>query len=432
MKKILTILFLMTSFMSVAQTNQYAIVDSYAQELESLIIELRRSFHQFPELSNREFKTAEKLKEIMTKMGFQVESGVAHTGVIALLDTGRPGPTVALRADIDALPVTENSGVPFSSTATSEYLGEEVGVMHACGHDAHMAMLIGAANIIKRMSSQFNGRVVFIFQPAEEGAPPGEEGGAKLMVKEGVLEKYNIDVMFGLHIRSMIDTGVITYKVGGLMASANTFTIKIKGKPSHGSAPWSAIDPITVSSQVIMGLQTIVSRQMNISKEPVVISVGKISGGIRHNIIAEEVEMTGTIRTLDPVMQKDVLDRIRRTVHNIAESAGAQSEVMIDEGIPVVMNNIELTRMMLPSLYASAGEENVRVTKAVTIAEDFSFFAQEVPSFYFLLGAKPKDISVLEASQHHTPQFYIDESALKTGVKSLANLAIDYLKKNAQ
>jgi amidohydrolase len=411
--------------------NQYQLVDNYAKELEKTIIDLRRSFHQFPELSNREFETSKKIAAIMTKMGFQVETGVAKTGVIAVLDTGRPGPTVALRADIDGLPVTENSGVPFASTVRTNFLGNETGVMHACGHDAHTAMLIGAANIIKRMSPQLNGKVVFIFQPAEEGAPPGEEGGAELMVKEGVIDRYGIDVIFGQHIRSMVDVGTIRYKVGGIWSSANRFVIKIKGKQVHGSRPWSGVDPITVSAQVILGLQTIVSRQMDIANEPVVISVGKISGGVRNNIIPAEVEMIGTIRTLDKDMQKEVHQRIYTTVNSIAESAGATAEVIIEKGVPVTVNDAELTRNMLPSLYASAGEQNVIVTKAQTGAEDFSFFGQEVPGFYFLLGAKPRDISSLEATQHHTPEFYIDESSLLLGMKAMANLAIDYLRNNS-
>lgn len=431
--KYFSILFLVFGINALSsQDSHYSLVDRYAQELESTIIGLRRNFHQFPELSNREFETSKKIAEIMTNMGFQVETGVAKTGVVALLDTGRPGPTVALRADIDGLPVTEVPNVGFASKQRSTYNGEEVGVMHACGHDMHTAMLIGSANIIKRMSGELNGRVVFIFQPAEEGPPPGEEGGAKLMVKEGVLEKYNVDVIFGQHVRSMVDVGTIRYKVGGMMASANRFVIKIKGKPSHGSAPWSSVDPITVSSQVIIGLQTIVSRQMDISKEPVVISVGMINGGVRHNIIPEEVEMVGTIRTLDPEMQAEVHERIRRVVNNIAESAGATAEIEIGEGIPVVMNNPELTRKMLPSLYATVGENNVIVSKAVTIAEDFSYFAQEVPGLYLLLGAKPKEMSVIDASQHHTPDFYIDEKAIVPGMKAMANLAIDYLKTHSK
>ncbi len=430
MKQIIIFFFILSSVQVQSQNTHYSLVDRYAQELEKTIIDLRRSFHQFPELSNREFETSKKIADIMRQMGFQVESGVAGTGVVALLDTGRPGPTVALRADIDGLPITENPNVPFASSVKTQFLGEDVGVMHACGHDAHIAMLIGSANIIKRLSGEFGGRVVFIFQPAEEGPPPGEEGGAKLMIKEGVLEKYDVDVIFGQHIRSMIDVGTIRYKVGGLMASANRFTVKIKGKPSHGSAPWSSVDPVTVSAQVILALQTIVSRQMNISREPVVISIGKINGGVRNNIIPSEVEMIGTIRTLDPEMQQDVHQRIVRTVQNIAASAGAEAEVVIEDGIPVVMNNPELTRQMLPSLEASAGKQNVVVTKAVTIAEDFSFFAQEVPGLYFLLGAKPKDLSVFDASQHHTPDFYIDESSMLLGMKAMANLAIDYLKNN--
>lgn len=416
------------AFHGVAQ--HYPVVDQLAQELEPTIIELRRSFHQFPELSNREFETSKKIADIMQKMGFQVETGVAKTGVIAVLDTGRPGKTVALRADIDGLPITERTGLPFASKAIGEYEGNSVGVMHACGHDAHTAMLIGAAGILNRMKSQLNGKVIFIFQPAEEGVPEGEEGGARLMVKEGVLQRYGVDVIFGLHIRSVFDVGTIRYKVGGILAAANTFKIKVKGKQTHGSSPWGGVDPITVSAQIIMGLQTIVSRQMNLTEEAVVISIGKINSGVRFNIIPEELEMEGTIRTLDEDMKAEVFRRMQRTVQSIAESAGASAELVIDEGLPVTFNDPELTRKMLPSLFASAGENNVHVSKAVTIAEDFSVFAREVPGLYFLLGAKPLDIPALEASQHHTPDFFIDESSFVLGMKSLSNLAIDYLKQN--
>lgn len=411
------------------QGQQYSQVDRFAQELETTIIDLRRSFHQFPELSNREFETSKTLASIMTKMGFTVETNVAKTGVIAVLDTGKPGPTVGLRADMDALPVTETSGLPFASKVVSEYQGEKVGVMHACGHDAHMAMLIGAANIIKRMIGDLGGKVVFIFQPAEEGAPAGEEGGAALMIKEGILEKYGIDVIFGQHIRSTIDLGKIHYKTGGIMASADRFRIKVTGKQTHASRPWNGVDPITVSAQMILALQNIVSRQMNIAEEPVVISIGKINGGIRHNIIPESIDMEGTLRTLDPEMRLDVIERMQKTVESIAMSAGATAELVFDQSLPVTNNNLELTRAMLPSLAASVGEQNLIVTRASTGAEDFSFFAEKVPSLYYLLGAKPKDISVIDAGKHHSPDFYIDESAFVLGMKTMANLALDYLQK---
>ena len=296
------------------------------KKLKNTIIDLRRSFHQFPELSNREFKTAETIASIMTQMGFKVDTGMAITGVVAVLDTGKPGPTVGLRADIDGLPVTERTPVPFASKEKTDFLGEEVGIMHACGHDTHIAMLIGAAHVLNKMKDQLVGKVVFVFQPAEEGAPPGEEGGAELMVKEGLIDKYGIDVMFGQHISAGLDVGKIQYRVGAMMAAVNRFTIKVNGKQTHGSRPWSGVDPITTSAQIIMGLQTIVSRQMDLTNEACVVSIGKIKGGFRSNIIPEEVEMIGTIRTLDVDMQKQIHEKIRRTVTSIAESAGATAE----------------------------------------------------------------------------------------------------------
>lgn len=427
------ILFFLTLLCAISlYGQQYAQVDSYARELEKTIIDLRRSFHQFPELSNREFETAKKIAAVMNQMGFQVDTNIAKTGVVAVLDTGKPGPTVALRADMDALPITENTGLPFASKVRTSFEGQEVGVMHACGHDAHMAMLIGAANIIKRMSAELSGKVVFIFQPAEEGAPAGEEGGAELMVKEGIIERYGIDVVFGQHIRSKLDAGAIYFKTGGIMAGANRFQITVKGKQTHASRPWNGVDPITVSAQIIQALQNIVSRQMDITKEPVVISVGKIQSGIRNNIIPEECTMVGTIRVLDEDMRKDVHERVIRTATAIAESAGATAEVIIDQELPVTVNDLELTKAMLPSLAASVGEQNLLVTKAKTGAEDFAFFAQKVPSLYFLLGGKPKDVSVFDAGAHHSPDFYIDESSFLIGMKAMANLAIDYLKMNSK
>ena len=431
-KSIIILLCVLVSTNMYSQETNYKQVDQFAKEIEKTIIDLRRSFHQNPELSNREFKTAENIADIMLKMGFKVDTGIAKTGVVAVLDTGRPGPTVGLRADIDGLPVTERTPVPFASTVTSEFLGEKVGVMHACGHDTHIAMLIGAAHVLNKMKNQLTGKVVFVFQPAEEGAPPGEEGGAELMVKEGLIDTYGIDVMFGQHISSGLDVGKIRYRVGGIMAAVNRMVIKVKGKQTHGSRPWSGVDPITTSAQIIMGLQTIIRRQTELTKEAAVISIGKIKGGLRSNIIPEEVEMIGTIRTLDKGMQKDIHEKIRRTVINIAESAGAVAEVTIEKGYPITYNNPELTRSMIGSLYNAIGEENVMITAASTGAEDFSFFAQEVPGMFYFVGGKPLDVSEFDAAPHHTPDFFIDESGLIVGVKGFAALTLDYMKKHSK
>ncbi len=401
-----------------------------AESVEEQVIEWRRHFHQYPELSNREFKTADKIAAILKELGLQVETGVAHTGVIGLLDTGRPGPTIGLRADIDGLPVVERVDVPFASKEETEYLGEKVGIMHACGHDTHISMLLGAAKILTQIQDQLKGKIVFVFQPAEEGAPAGEEGGAELMVKEGLIEKYGIEVMFGQHISSGMDVGTVRYKLGGIMASVNSMIIKVKGKQTHGSRPWRGIDPVTVSAQIILGMQTIVSRQMDLTKEACVISVGKIKGGFRSNIIPEEVEMHCTIRALDNDMREDILKRIRHTVTNIAEASGAEAEIDINSGYPITFNDHELTRKMLPSLYKAAGEDKVIVMKARTGAEDFSFFAQEVPGMFFFVGGKPLDVDELDASAHHTPDFFIDESGLITGVKTMTQLSLDYLNMN--
>lgn len=402
-------------------------VDQKSLLIESKCIHWRHHLHENPELSNREFKTAEYVAAHLKKLGLEVRTKVAHTGVVGILRGALPGPVVALRADMDALPLKERTSVPFASKAKGEYLGEEVDVMHACGHDAHMAMMMGAAEILTSMKSSLRGTVVFIFQPAEEQAPPGEEGGAALMIKEGVLDDPKADVIFGLHIRSMIETGKIHYRPASLWAAVNTMSIKVKGKPTHGSTPWTGVDPIVTSAQIIMGLQTIVSRQMDLTKEPVVISIGKIEGGVRSNIIPEEVNMLGTIRTLDTSMQRIVLEKIRHTVTSIAESMNATVEINIDKGYPVTFNDIELTREMLPTLYEVAGEENVIVTKPLTGAEDFSFFAQEIPGLYFLLGGMPAGMNPMDATQHHTPDFFIEDESLILGMRALAYLALDYM-----
>ncbi|MBC7922877.1 MAG: amidohydrolase [Ferruginibacter sp.] len=398
-----------------------------ADQLEPKVVAWRRDFHQHPELGNREFKTAEKIAAHLKSLGLDVKTGVAHTGVVALLKGGKPGPVVALRADMDALPVTERVVLAFASTAKTTYNDQNVGVMHACGHDTHVAILMGVAEILTAMKGELKGTVKFIFQPAEEGAPNGEEGGARLMVKEGVLENPKVDVIFGLHINAQTGVGQIRYKPGGAMASSDEFTVRVKGRQSHGAYPWLGVDPIVTAAQIITGLQTIVSRQLPLTNEAAVITVGAIHGGVRNNIIPEEVEMIGTIRALDTTMQKAMHAKIRRTATLIAESGGAQAEVTIKTGYPVTFNDPALTNAMLATLQEVAGRENVVLQKAVTGAEDFSFFQQKVPGFFFFLGGAPRGKQSGETAPHHTPDFFIDDSGLELGVKALCHLTVDYL-----
>ena len=431
MKIRIFLLFLILSTLSYAQVDEM-LVAKLIDQVESKVIDWRRHYHEHPELSNREFNTGKHIAQELRKLGLEVETGIAITGVVGVLDSGKPGPVIGLRADIDGLPVTERTLVPFASKAKDEFLGEDVGVMHACGHDTHIAMLLGAAKVLTQIKDQLTGKVVFVFQPAEEGAPPGEEGGAELMIKEGMMDKYGIEVMFGQHISAGLDVGKVRYKLGGIMAAVNSMRIVVKGKQTHGSRPWGGVDPITVSAQMIMGLQTIVSRQMELTKEACVISIGKIKGGLRSNIIPEEVEMLGTIRTLDKDMQADIHKRIRRTLTHIAEASGAEVEVEIDKGYPITFNNHALTRDMVPYLNKAAGEENVIITNPITGAEDFSFFAQEVPGMYFFVGGKPLDVSEFDAAPHHTPDFFIDESGLITGVKTMTYLTLGYMEQQSR
>ncbi len=404
----------------------YQTIDNLADNIESKVIEWRRHMHQNPELSNREFETAKYVAAHLKHLGMEVTTEVAHTGVIGVLKGGKSGPTIGLRADMDALPVTERVDLPFASKVKSTYLDEEVGVMHACGHDTHVAMLMGAAEILAQLKDEIQGTIVFIFQPAEEGAPPGEEGGAKLMVKEGIMETYGIDVVFGMHISSGLPINTIRYKMGGAMAASDRFVIKVKGKQTHGSRPWGGVDPITTSALIINGLQTIVSRQTELTKEAAVITIGKIQGGVRNNIIPEECEMIGTIRTLDVGMQEKIHEKIRKTATLIAESQGAEAEVDIQIGYPVTFNNHDLTRKMLPTLFRVAGEDQVLVSSAITGAEDFSFFAQKVPGLYFFLGGLSPDTDPFDAPGHHTPDFRIDERGMKLGVRTFCNMVFDY------
>lgn len=409
-----------------AQKRLRQTVDKLANSLEDKVIKWRRHIHQNPELSNREFKTAEMVAKHLKSLGIEVQTKVAHTGVVGILKGGKPGPVIGLRADMDGLPVTERVKLPFASKVKSTYNDKETGVMHACGHDTHVAILMGVAEVLSKVKKDLRGTIKFIFQPAEEGAPPGEQGGAQLMVAQGVLKNPKVEVVFGLHINSQTEVGTIRYRPGGLMASSDRFVIKVKGKQTHGSTPWTGIDPIAVSAQIINGLQTIISRQTPLTKEAAVISVGMISGGIRSNIIPEECKMIGTIRTLDTKMQEVIHKKIKLTATKIAESAGAVAEVTIVKNTPVTYNNPKLTALMVPSLKRIA---NVKTMNAVTGAEDFAFYALQVPSFFFFLGGMTKGQDPRTAAPHHTPDFRIDESGLKLGVKALSNLAIDYMMK---
>ncbi|GAC1448644.1 MAG: M20 family metallopeptidase [Chitinophagaceae bacterium] len=410
---------------SFAQTIQQQIDQKSKAEL-SKVIEWRRHLHQHPELSNREFKTAEMIATHLKSLGIEVTTGVAKTGVVGILKGGKPGPVIALRADMDALPVYERVNLPFASKDSADYLGQKVAVMHACGHDSHVAILMGTADVLASMKKDLAGTVKFIFQPAEEGPPGDEEGGAPLMVKEGVMDNPKVDAVFGLHIASSTETGTIKYKAGPFMASSDWFTIKVKGKQAHGSQPWGSIDPIVTATQIINGLQTIVSRQENIVKAPVVITVGKFHSGIRSNIIPEEALLEGTIRTLDSGMQQEVHERIRRMAQNIAEANGAKVEVSIDTKTLVTFNDSALVAMMVPSLQRAAGAGNLSTEQWTTGAEDFSFFGTKAPAFFFNLGGMPKGTDPAKAPGHHTPDFYIDDSQLDVGIKAFCNIVFDY------
>jgi amidohydrolase len=393
------------------------------------LIEWRRQIHQNPELGNREFKTGEMIAAHLKKLGLEVRFPVAKTGVVGVLRGARPGPVVALRADMDALPVTERNSLPYKSTATTEYGGQTVGVMHACGHDAHVAMLMGTAEVLTALKPELAGTVVFIFQPAEEGPPAGEEGGAMLMVKEGVMDNPKVDAVFGMHIESWIEEGKVFYKSGPFMASSDWFYITVNGKQSHGSQPWLGVDPMAIGAQIINGLQQIVSRQEDLTKAPVVITVGKITGGIRENIIPEQIVISGTIRTLDSDMQKDVHARVKRLAEGIAAANGATASVVIDTKTLVTYNTPELLSQMLPSLERAVGKNNVEPTRWVTGAEDFSYYGTKAPALFLYYGGMPKGNNSAQAPPHHTPDFMISDAHLDNGVKVFCQLVFDYAAK---
>lgn len=394
-------------------------------KVESKCIQWRRTIHQNPELGNREVATAKLIADHLRSLGIEVQTGVAKTGVVGILKGGRPGPVIGLRADMDALPVTERASLQFASKVRTVFNGQETGVMHACGHDTHVAMLMSAAEVLAGMKSEIRGTVKFIFQPAEEGPPAGEEGGAKLMVKEGVLSNPAVDVMFGIHINSQTPIGTIKYRKKGMMAAADWFSIRIKGKQSHGAQPWMSIDPVVVGAQIIQGLQTIVSRQTDLTKNAIVISTTMFNGGVRENIIPEEASLRGTIRTLDTGMQREVWQRIINTAKNIAEASGATAEVSINSMTLVTYNDPQLTDQMLPSLQKATGGK-VEEMNAVMGAEDFSYFAEKVPSLFIFLGGMNPSADPSKVAPHHTPDFVIDEGGMKTGIKAFVYFVKDY------
>ncbi|TXE07877.1 amidohydrolase [Gelidibacter salicanalis] len=396
--------------------------------VEARVIEWRRDFHEHPELSNQEFKTAEKIAAHLKSLGMEVTTGVAKTGVVGLLRGNSPGKVVALRADIDALPVTERNALPFKSDVVAEFMGVKTGVMHACGHDTHTAILMGVAEVMSKHKDKINGTIKFIFQPAEEGPPPGEEGGAKLMIKEGVLENPKVDAIFGLHINSATPVGTLKYKSGGIMAAVERFVITVKGKQTHGSQPWSGVDPILISAKIIDGLQTIVSRELDLTEEAAVITVGKITSGVRFNIIPESAELIGTVRSLDPKMKTKIIKRMTEMTETIAKAYGGTATISFENNTSITYNDPDLTAAMLPTLQKVAGTEKVVLTKAVTGGEDFSYFQEVVPGLYFFLGGMTPGNT--EAFPHHTPDFVIDESGMLLGIKTLTQLALDYLNQN--
>jgi amidohydrolase len=408
--------------------NHQAIINTSADKIEQKVIDWRHDFHQNPELGNRETRTSAIIAKHLQSLGLEVKTGIAKTGVVCILKGNQPGPVIALRADMDALPVTEKTDVPFASKVKTDYNGLETGVMHACGHDAHTAILMGVAEILSGMKKELKGTVVFIFQPAEEGAPKGEEGGAKLMVEEGVLDNPKADVIFGLHMDPLMEVGKISYHPAGTMASSADMKITVNGKPSHGAYPWYSVDPIVVSAEIINSLQTIVSRNVNLTQNPAVVTIGSIHGGNRYNIISDHVEMLGTIRTLSDSDEELIYSRVRQIAEKTAEAAGASAvvELPYSSHNPVTFNNVALTEEMLHSLQKSAGVENVVLVPPVTGSEDFSFFAQKVPGLFFFIGGSPKGKDPKTSAMLHTANFFIDDSAFKTGVKAFCNLVFDY------
>lgn len=405
-------------------------MDALALAGQQRVIDWRHDFHQHPELGNREFKTSEKIAAYLKSLGMDVRTGIAHTGVVGILKGGKPGPVVALRADIDALPITERAELPFASKETTPYKDKTTGVMHACGHDTHIAMLMGTAEVLSAVRKDLKGTVKFIFQPCEEGPPTGEEGGAKLMVKEGVLDNPKVDVIFGQHIASGTELGHFTYRSGSVSAENDIFRIVVHGKQSHGAAPWTGVDPIVTASQIVVAIQTIISRNMPLVNNGAVVTVGSFQAGNRENIIPEEAVLLGTIRTLDTTMRNTIHKRLREVVEHVAASAGASAEVTISMEDAMLVNDPALTDAMAPVLASIAGKDNIHTVSPGMGSEDFAYFAQQVPGFYFSTGALPKGKKASEVL-HHSPDFMIDEAALLPGVKALCHLTVHYMETHA-
>jgi len=404
----------------------HAAIDAAADKILPKVVAWRRDFHEHPELGNSEVRTAKIVADELRSLGFEVKTGVAKTGVVGLLRGGKPGPVVALRSDMDGLPVAEEVDLPFKSKATAQWAGQQTGVMHACGHDNHLAILLGTAHVLAELQPQLAGSVKFIFQPAEEGPPPGEEGGAALMVKEGVLENPKVDAIFGLHVFPY-ETGTLSWRARGIMAAGDTIEIVVKGRQTHGAQPWAGVDPIVVSSQIVLGLQTLVSRQVDLTVAPAIVTIGAINGGNRHNIIPNEVKMIGTLRTYDKPMRELLMERIRRTATMIAQSAGASAEVSFGQGLPVTYNDPALTAKMDATLRRVGGAKAVPDMNPVTPSEDFSFYQEKVPGVFFFLGVTPKGTAPADIYANHSPRFFADEAALITGVRAMSNMAVDYL-----
>ena len=425
----ITCILFFISFLSYSQTFDQKIEDLINENLDETI-ELRHWFHQNAELSNREFKTAARIAEELKKIGYEPMTGIAKTGVVAILNPGKPGPVVGLRADIDALPVKERADIPWASKMKGVYNGEEVPVMHACGHDMHTAILLAAAKILYDIKDEIPGQVKFIFQPAEEGAPPGEEGGAELMVKEGVLKNPDVDAIFGLHVWSGLYAGQVYLRPEGIMAAVNEFRIDLKGVQTHGSTPWTGKDPIVTAAQIVNSLQTIVSRSLPLTEAGAVVTIGSIHGGVRSNIIPEDLYMLGTIRTLDNGMKATVLKRLEEIVHNVAKSNNIESKITYLVSYPITFNDPYLYEEILPTLERVNGKKNVHLMKAITGAEDFSYFQEKVPGTYFFIGGQKPDVDLSTVAPHHTPDFYVDDSAIPTGIRSMIGLTLDYIYNN--
>ncbi len=429
MKAAIFLVLVLTCRAAIAQAEiSAAELDAAAAAIEPRVIEWRRDFHRYPELANREFRTSKKVAEHLRSLGLEVRTGMAHTGVVAVIEGKLPGPTILLRADMDALPVTEKTDVPFRSAATGEFRGRPVGVMHACGHDAHTAILMGVAEILVRLRDRLPGKVLLVFQPAEEGVPEGERGGAPLMLDEGLLDIEKPEAAFALHVGSMLNSGQVMLRAGPLMAGSDFFKIVVTGRQSHGSRPWKGIDPIVVSAEIVGALQSIVSRQTDITDLPAVVTVGAINGGVRHNIIPDSVEMLGTIRTFSEASRADVIERMGRMATNVAEASGATATLeLMPAPNPPLVNDPALTDWATRSLKRTLGDGAVTTSRLLTVAEDFAYIARMVPSVYYWVGVTPAGKDPAIAPDNHSDLFYVDEAALPGALRSLLGLAVDYL-----